>query len=114
LLEPVAGTALAVICLAGTAACNAIRQDNPGLTNKVALGVHIFSWIIQFVGHGVFERRAPALFDNLVQAIFLAPLFVWLEILFKLGYRPELRARVDKAVEAKLAKLNKAKAEKQK
>jgi uncharacterized membrane protein YGL010W len=114
LLEPVAGTALAIICLVGTAACNSLRQDNPGLVNKVAIAVNVFSWIIQFVGHGVFEGRAPALLDNLVQAVFLAPLFVWLEFLFKLGYRAELKARVDKAVEVKIAKFRKAKAEKQK
>lgn len=66
--------------------------------------MHIVSWLLQFVGHGAFEGRAPALLDNLVQAIFLAPLFVWLEFLFKLGYRPELQARVEKAVEKEIAK----------
>jgi len=35
------------------------------------------------------------LLDNLVQAVFLAPFFVWLEVLFWLGYRPELRKRVE-------------------
>lgn len=25
------------------------------------------SWIFQFIGHGVYEHRAPALMDNLVQ-----------------------------------------------
>ena len=76
--------------------------------------MHIFAWVVQFIGHGVFEGRAPALLDNLVQAVFLAPLFVWLEILFKLGYRPELKARVDKATDIEVAKFRKAKAEKQK
>lgn len=77
---------------------------DPSTTNKVALIVHIASWLLQFVGHGAFEGRAPALLDNLVQAIFLAPLFVWLEFLFKLGYRPELQTRVEKAVEKEIAK----------
>jgi uncharacterized membrane protein YGL010W len=113
LLEPVAGTALAVLCLAGTAACSSIRDANPSLTNQWAIGINIGSWILQFIGHGVFEGRAPALLDNLFQAIFLAPLFVWLEILFKLGYRAELKARVDKATEAAIAKFQKSKAEKQ-
>jgi uncharacterized membrane protein YGL010W len=62
------------------------------------------SWIVQFIGHGVFEGRAPALLDNLVQAIFLAPFFVWLEILFALGYRPELKSRLDQAIKAEVAK----------
>jgi uncharacterized membrane protein YGL010W len=32
-----------------------------------ALYIHIAAWIAQFIGHGVFEKRAPALFDSLVQ-----------------------------------------------
>lgn len=27
------------------------------------------SWVVQFIGHGVFERRAPALVDNLAQGM---------------------------------------------
>lgn len=48
--------------------------------------------------------------DNLVQAIFLAPLFVWLEFLFKFGYRRELQGRVDKAVKVEIAKFRSQKA----
>lgn len=70
----------------------------------MALVVHVISWIAQFIGHGAFERRAPALLDNLVQAVFLAPMFVWLEVLFKLGYRKELQMRVEKRVEEEVAK----------
>jgi uncharacterized membrane protein YGL010W len=104
LLEPVAGTLLAAICLATTAFGNSMRAERPGPTNQIAIAVHVVSWLLQFVGHGVFEGRAPAIFDNLVQAIFLAPLFVWLELLFMLGYRQELRKRVDKAVQEQIAK----------
>jgi uncharacterized membrane protein YGL010W len=34
---------------------------------KIALVVKAVSWIMQFIGHGVFEGRRPALIDNLVQ-----------------------------------------------
>ena len=61
------------------------------------------AWLAQFVGHGKFEGRAPALLDNLLQAFLLAPLFVWMEILFFLGYRPELRARHHQSVEKEIA-----------
>lgn len=61
--------------------------------------MHGLAWIAQFIGHGVFEHRAPALLDNLVQgeafiessrggivdqlaALVLAPFFVHLEALF--------------------------------
>lgn len=104
LLEPVAGFVLAAFCMGSTAAANYLRLQDPDTTLKVAIGLNVFSWVAQFVGHGVFERRAPALLDNLVQALFLAPMFVWLEILFKLGYRPELQARVQKAVQLEIAR----------
>ncbi|KAG6582850.1 uncharacterized protein IUM83_17361 [Phytophthora cinnamomi] len=63
-----------------------------------ALAIHATAWILQFIGHGVFERRKPALFDSLDQALITAPMFVLLEILFPLGYRPELYQRVTKQV----------------
>lgn len=66
-------------------------------------GIHVVTWLLQFIGHGAFERRAPALLDNLVQALLLAPLFVWMEILFFFGYRPELKARYDESVEKAIA-----------
>ncbi|KAJ2102975.1 hypothetical protein IW146_008978, partial [Coemansia sp. RSA 922] len=57
---------------------------------QIVLGVFVFAWIAQFIGHGVFEKRAPALLDNLVQALVMAPFFVFLEVLFACGYRPDL------------------------
>ncbi|KAI1180530.1 DUF962 domain-containing protein [Nemania sp. FL0916] len=104
LLEPVAGTILAFICLGATALGNAALARDPTSTNQAALAVHVICWLVQFVGHGAFEKRSPAVLDNLVQAIFLAPLFVWLEILFKFGYRRELQGRVEKAAKAEIAK----------
>ncbi|CEP20519.1 unnamed protein product [Cyberlindnera jadinii] len=55
----------------------------------------VVSWIAQFISHAVFEKRAPALLDNLVQALVLAPFFVLYEGLFQLGYRTDLKQRVD-------------------
>jgi uncharacterized membrane protein YGL010W len=112
LLEPVAGGVLALICLAAAAGTNYLRLQDSAGTNQIAIAVHIVCWIAQFVGHGKFEGRAPALLDNLFQAIFLAPLFVWLELLFIAGYRPELKKRVDKAVLVEIAKFRERKAAK--
>ena len=50
-------------------------------------------WILQLVGH-VFEGRKPALVDNIFQ-IFVAPIFLAAEVFFVLGYKPELRRRVN-------------------
>ncbi|KAK5654962.1 hypothetical protein OQA88_6720 [Cercophora sp. LCS_1] len=110
LLEPVAGTALALICLGAAAGGNYLRIHSEAPITQVAIGIHVASWILQFIGHGKFEGRAPALLDNLFQAIFLAPLFVWLEFLFGIGYRGELKKRVDKAVEIEIAKFRAKKA----
>ncbi|KAI1065843.1 hypothetical protein LB507_000496 [Fusarium sp. FIESC RH6] len=104
LLEPFAGFLLAIFCMGGAAFVNYLRQQNPDSTFQGALAVHIVCWIFQFIGHGKYEGRAPALLDNLIQAVFLAPMFVWLEILFKFGYRPELRARVSKKVQIEIEK----------
>lgn len=46
---------------------------------KYALAVHCVAWTLQFIGHGVFERRKPALLDNVLQ-VFAAPIFVTLEV----------------------------------
>lgn len=89
---------LAPLLLGGTAYANHLTSTYGTTANYWALGAHIMSWLLQFFGHGVFEGRAPALLDNLVQALFLAPFFVWMEILFMFGYRPELKSRIDKAV----------------
>jgi uncharacterized membrane protein YGL010W len=95
---------MAILCLAGAAVGNQLRLGNPTMTNQWSIAINIVSWILQFIGHGMFEGRAPALVDNLFQAIFLAPLFVWLELLFMLGYRSELKGRVEKAIQAEIAK----------
>lgn len=55
-------------------------------------------WIVQFIGHGFFERRAPALLDNLVQALVLAPFFVLFEVAHFFGFRKEVMDKVDAKV----------------
>lgn len=102
-MEPVAGGLLAPLLLAGTSYANHLTTVHGKTANYWSIGINLASWIAQFVGHGIFEGRAPALLDNLVQAIFLAPFFVWMEFLFMLGYRPELKSRLDVAVEKQVA-----------
>jgi uncharacterized membrane protein YGL010W len=41
--------------------------------------IHLFSWILQFIGHGFFEGNRPALTDSLGQALIAAPLFSYLD-----------------------------------
>lgn len=109
LMEPVAGGILAPLLLAGTAYSKHLTTEYGATTNQWAVGIQVTSWVAQFIGHAAFEGRAPALLDNLVQAIFLAPFFVWMEILFSLGYRPELKARLESAVVKEVDKYHKSK-----
>jgi uncharacterized membrane protein YGL010W len=60
-----------------------------------------------------FEGRAPALLDSLLQSLVLAVFFVWLEVLFYLGYRPALFKRLQNRTGVEVAKYRKEKAEKE-
>ena len=51
-------------------------------------------WALQLLGH-VFERRRPALADNLFQ-IFVAPIFLVAEIAFALGLRRATQEEVNR------------------
>lgn len=53
----------------------------------------VLGWMIQLLGH-YFEGRKPALVDNLSQ-VFNAPIFLAVELLFLLGRRKGLKAKVD-------------------
>ncbi|KAF2436492.1 DUF962-domain-containing protein [Tothia fuscella] len=107
LMEPVAGALLFPFIMGGAAAGNYLLSTYGATASYWAGALNIVSWIAQFVGHGKYEGRAPALLDNLVQALFLAPFFVWFEVLFSLGYRPDLKARLDKAVDEEIRKFKK-------
>jgi len=75
----------------------------------IVLVMNVVSWAVQFIGHGVFEKRRPALADNVFQ-VFIAPAFVTLEALFWFGYQQEMQDRVEIAVKDRLEKYrNKAK-----
>ncbi|KAJ1958819.1 hypothetical protein IWQ62_004841 [Dispira parvispora] len=68
----------------------------------IAIGVQVTSWLAQFYSHAVYEKRAPALLDNVAQALLMAPFFVFLEVIFRCGYRPKLYTELNEAVRAKI------------
>merc|ERR1712226_822222 len=47
---------------------------------NIALAIHASAWIAQFIGHGFFEHRKPALCDNFLLTL-NAPFFVVAELL---------------------------------
>eukprot|EP01068_Selenidium_serpulae_P014435 Selendium_serpulae@DN6100_c1_g1_i3.p1 len=59
------------------------------------------SWAFQFIGHGIFEKRRPAFVDNILQ-VFAAPFFVVLEVMFLLGYKPELCQKCETEVDRRV------------
>jgi uncharacterized membrane protein YGL010W len=113
LLEPVAGSILLPLIIGWTAYANHLTSTIPSTINNIGIAVEILAWVAQFIGHGVFEGRAPALLDNLLQALVLAPFFVFMEALFSFGYRPELQKRVNEAVEKEIKRVKADKAEKE-
>ncbi|KAF8455663.1 hypothetical protein BGX38DRAFT_1166024 [Terfezia claveryi] len=108
LMEPVAGASMIPVVGALLWYLNKLHAEYGPQAILVAGIVNVLAWIAQFIGHGVFEKRAPALKDNLVQAFLLAPFFVWFELLFSCGYRPELYERVERQA---VAAINKYRAE---
>ena len=50
LMEPVAGGMLAPLLLGGTAYANHLTSTYGAKANYIALGIHLFSWIAQFIG----------------------------------------------------------------
>lgn len=103
-LEPIAGTTWTLcvgvpLCLTATAFQAALAPN----AWSWALAVHVFSWYAQIhPGHVVFEKRRPALLDSLFQSLVLAPLFVWMEVLFACGYRPGLHTDIKRRVNAQV------------
>ncbi|KAG0248558.1 hypothetical protein BG011_010139 [Mortierella polycephala] len=114
-LDKVAGLLTAPIFLGLARHATKFQLTNPN-ANKIALGVHVAAWIAQFIGHGVYEKRAPKLMDNLLQALVLAPYFVVYEVLFYFGYRPQLKRELDVLIKADVAafRAKRALAQKQK
>lgn len=68
---------------------------------KYALYIHIVAWLAQFYGHKVHEHRAPALLDNLLGALVLAPYFVSFEVAFWLGFRTDIKEYMEKGAAEK-------------
>ncbi|OMJ15655.1 putative endoplasmic reticulum membrane protein [Smittium culicis] len=77
-------------------------MENFNNPTTIMIAVYVTSWVVQVGGHFVFEKRAPALLDNLVQAFAMAPFFVFLELLFMIGYRPEFHKEVHKLIVEKV------------
>lgn len=69
----------------------------PSGTVPFALTLHFISWFAQIVGHYAFEGKSPAFMDSVLQSLLAAPIVIWLEVVFSLGFMPDTKARLQRA-----------------
>ncbi len=81
---------------------NDIAYNYSSISFSFIILSQLIGWISQIFSHFYFERRRPAVFDSIFQSIFLAPMFVWVETLFELGFLPELREETQRRVQERL------------
>jgi uncharacterized membrane protein YGL010W len=60
---------------------------------SLGLGVFVFGWILQFIGHH-YEGKKPAFVDDVI-GLAIGPLFVTTELLFRLGIWRSLEAAIE-------------------
>jgi uncharacterized membrane protein YGL010W len=49
--------------------------------------IHIVSWILQIIGHKIFEKNTPAFFDNLYDSFLFAPYFTFVETFYPSSFK---------------------------
>lgn len=91
-LDRAFGLTMAVVLGALLAAAHAVAQWGVA-GGLVAVAFFVGGWAFQLAGHYIFEKRKPALLDNLFQMI-VGPVFLCAELFFLLGFKEELHARV--------------------
>eukprot|EP00920_Eleutheroschizon_duboscqi_P041981 GHVT01100661.1.p1 GENE.GHVT01100661.1~~GHVT01100661.1.p1 ORF type:complete len:191 (-),score=43.07 GHVT01100661.1:421-993(-) len=98
--DKLAGGLVAVAYAAFVGIAVAARQAwEPHVLLAGGLGLNALAWAGQFVGHAVFEKRRPALVDDL-HLINHAPLFIALEFIFAAGGKKKLQQRCDQVADA--------------
>lgn len=97
ILDPLVGILHGPVMILYFVLSQSLRSNAGPSTFFLPLLIHLVAWFAQFVAHRVFEKRAPALTDSLIQALTSASVVLWLEIMFSLGFLPELKARLARA-----------------
>lgn len=94
-LDVVSALPMTVILIALTLLADLISQPEITTTGAIIFFITLILGVIaQLVGH-LFEKKKPAFTQNLTQ-IFIAPLYLYLEVLFKFGFRKDLEAEIIK------------------
>lgn len=97
---PLPGILAISLIFLGWLLVNVFREAHPSKAWAVYLIGQVLCWCLQLWGHAIFEGQAPALTHNLAQAFIMAPEFVVIEILFRLGWNNELKEGMEEYVKA--------------
>jgi uncharacterized membrane protein YGL010W len=57
----------------------------------IAVVLFVLGWVLQVIGHQVFEGKRPTLLDNPVQML-ISPMYIFAKLFIALGFRPDLAA----------------------
>ncbi|KAJ7538509.1 hypothetical protein O6H91_11G051800 [Diphasiastrum complanatum] len=89
-IDQKAGILAGAMCMLCWVGGNAFAQSTEfSFGWKIVIIAQIICWTGQFIGHGIYERRAPAFCDNFFQAFLTGPYFVLLKVLHSaFGYEP--------------------------
>jgi len=86
------GLALTVALILLAAGAESITRLGATASAASAILCFIVGWCLQLLGHRL-EGNRPALLDNLRQ-IFIAPIYLMVELAFSLGLRRDLQAQI--------------------
>ena len=92
-LDACYGIAMSVVAVVSTFFGAWVADQSTATWLGVGLGVFVFGWILQFIGH-YWEGRKPAFVDD-IMGLAIGPLFVLAEASFALGMRLEVRRHID-------------------
>lgn len=109
IIDPVIGSVVLVFSHISMQIMIALQHldEKEGLFNGnffyYIVALHLVAWCTQFIGHGIFEKRAPAILTNIL-FLFLAPFFETLEFVSSVsGYRQAEKEELLKIVDADIA-----------
>jgi uncharacterized membrane protein YGL010W len=57
----------------------------------IAVTLFVLGWVLQIIGHQVFEGKRPTAINNPVQSL-IAPMYMMAKLYVALGFRPDLAA----------------------
>jgi uncharacterized membrane protein YGL010W len=67
--------------------------NNVGIVSMwiIAVALFVLGWVLQIIGHQVFEGQRPTAVNNPVQSL-IAPMYMVAKVYVALGFRPDLAA----------------------